>query len=198
MLASSRAMLAADETVTPRPAPRSTALGTLLGRDERERAQRAGDRRVVLQADVAVRREQHSLGDGLAGGRGVDAVDVGEVGGDVGALAGRAGERGGRVAERVGVELVGRSDPDGHERRAVAARHDERLAHGPGEAVIRQCRPAEPELAGHGALRRDGEADGVGGAGGGAGNADFDGWFTHGGQVWRLAGRSRRESVGDP
>ena len=37
---------------------------------------------------------------------------------------------GGRVAERVGVELVGRSDPDGHERRAVAARHDERLAHG--------------------------------------------------------------------
>ena len=54
-----------------------------------------------------------------------------------------------------------------------------------GEAVIRQCGTAEPELAGHGALRRDGEADDVGGAGGGAGNADFDGWFTHGGQVWR-------------
>ena len=89
----------------------------------------------------------------------------------------------------VGVELVGRPDPDGHQRRSVGAGHDERLAHRPREAVIRQCGTAEPELAGHGALRRDGEADDVGGAGGGAGNADFDSWFTHGGQVWRLASR---------
>ena len=54
--------------------------------------------------------------------------------------------------------------------------------------MIRQRCPTEPELAGHRALRRDRDSYDVGGAGGGAGNTDFDGWFAHGGQVWRLAG----------
>ena len=62
-------------------------------------AQRAGDRRVVLEAHVAVRRERHALGHRLTGGGGVDRIDVGEVRGEVGALAGRPRERRGGVAQ---------------------------------------------------------------------------------------------------
>ena len=65
----------------------------LVTGDEADAGQRAGARRVGLETDVLVGRQQRTLGDRLTGGLRVDTFEIGERRGDAGALARRAHER---------------------------------------------------------------------------------------------------------
>ncbi len=108
----------------------------------------------VLQADVAVRREQDPFDDRPAGVLGIDAGDVGQVRRQMLELGRRSGEAGGGGPQSVGIDLPDVTDADRHEQ-TVAVRHREDLPGLALEAVGAQRRTAHPELARHRPLRRD-------------------------------------------